>query len=159
MDWEAAVQQLIQNQQNFRQAFAQFLTHQANAGPTGALPAKKIVASPEAYDRSPQKFHEWWSKVKIWIATTHATATDQQKAAAVYSRLEGPCYDFTFLLTLFSFYELRSRTLCAQRTYLHHMSPVRLLICSLPISRVSVLYCYGLSTCLMLTLFGSSTCL
>ena len=90
MDWEAAVQQLIQNQQNFGQAFAQFLTHQANAGPAGALPAKKIVASPEAYDGSPQKFHEWWSKVKIWIATTHATATDQQKAAAVYSRLEGP---------------------------------------------------------------------
>ena len=90
MDWEAAVQQLIQNQQNFGQAFAQFLTHQANAGPTGALPAKKIVVSPEAYDGSPQKFHKWWSKVKIWIATTHATATDQQKAAAVYSRLEGP---------------------------------------------------------------------
>ncbi|KIM64511.1 hypothetical protein SCLCIDRAFT_115066 [Scleroderma citrinum Foug A] len=90
MDWEGAVQQLIQNQQNFGQAFAQFLTHQANVAPAGALPAKKIVASPEAYDRSPQKFHEWWSKVKIWIATTHATATDQQKAAAVYSHLEGP---------------------------------------------------------------------
>ena len=91
MDWEAAVQQLIQNQQNFGQAFAQFLTHQANASPAGALPAKKIVVSPEAYDGSPQKFHKWWSKVKIWIATTHATATDQQKVAAVYSRLEGPC--------------------------------------------------------------------
>ena len=92
MDWEGAVQQLIQNQQNFGQAFAQFLTHQANVAPaaTGAVPAKKIVASPEAYDRSPQKFHEWWSKVKVWIATTHATATDQQKVAAVYSRLEGP---------------------------------------------------------------------
>ena len=90
MDWEAAVQQLIQNQQNFGQAFAQFLTHQANTGPTGALPAKKIDASPEAYDGSPQKFHKWWSKVKIWIATTHATATDQQKAAAVYSCLKGP---------------------------------------------------------------------
>ncbi|KIM63076.1 hypothetical protein SCLCIDRAFT_24456 [Scleroderma citrinum Foug A] len=37
-----------------------------------------------------QKFHEWWSKVKVWINTTHATATDQQKVAAVYSRLEGP---------------------------------------------------------------------
>ena len=93
MDWEGAVQQLIQNQQNFGQAFAQFLTHQANVAPTaaGAVPAKKIVVSPEAYDGSPQKFHEWWSKVKIWIATTHATTTDQQKAAAVYSRLEGPC--------------------------------------------------------------------
>ena len=90
MDWEAAVQQLIQNQQNFGQAFAQFLTHQANAGPAGALPAKKIVTSPEAYDGSPQKFHKWWSKVKIWIATTHATTTNQQKVAAVYLCLEGP---------------------------------------------------------------------
>ena len=91
MDWEGAVQQLIQNQQNFGQAFAQFLTHQANVGPAGPLPAKKIVATPEAYNGSPQKFHEWWSKVKVWIATTHATATNEQKAVAVYSRLEGPC--------------------------------------------------------------------
>ncbi|KIM51457.1 hypothetical protein SCLCIDRAFT_33416 [Scleroderma citrinum Foug A] len=90
MDWEGAVQQLIQNQQNFGQAFAQFLTHQANVSPAGPPPAKKIVATPEAYDGSPQKFHEWWSKVKVWIATTHATATNEQKAAAVYSRLEGP---------------------------------------------------------------------
>ena len=92
MDWEAAVQQLIQNQQNFGQAFAQFLTHTANAVPgvPGAIPAKKIVATPEAYNGSPQKFHEWWSKVKVWIATTHATASNQQKVAAVYSCLEGP---------------------------------------------------------------------
>ena len=90
MDWEGAVQQLIQNQQNFGQAFAQFLTHQDNASPTGPLPAKKIVTSPEAYDGSPQKFHEWWSKVKVWIATTHANATNQQKVVAVYSHLEGP---------------------------------------------------------------------
>ena len=76
MDWEVAVQQLIQNQQNFGQAFAQFLTHQANAGPAGALPAKKIVTSPEAYDGSPQKFHEWWLKTKVWVATTHAAASD-----------------------------------------------------------------------------------
>ena len=93
MDWEGVVQQLIQNQQNFRQAFAQFLTHQANVTPAaaGAIPAKKIVASLEAYDGSPQKFHEWWSKVKVWIATTLATASDQQKAVVVYLRLEGPC--------------------------------------------------------------------
>ena len=90
MDWEGAIQQLIQNQQNIRQAFVQFLTHQANIGPTGAVPVKKIVVSPETYDRSPWKFHEWWSKVKVWIATTHATTSDQQKAAAVYSCLEGP---------------------------------------------------------------------
>ena len=54
------------------------------------LPAKKIVTTPEVYNGSPQKFHEWWSKVKVWIATTHATATNKQKAAAVYSCLEGP---------------------------------------------------------------------
>ena len=91
MDWEGAVQQLIQNQQNFRQAFAQFLTHQANAAPTaGPIPAKKIVASPESYNGSPQKFHEWWSKVKVWIASTHANASDQQKVVAVLSHLEGP---------------------------------------------------------------------
>ncbi|KIM60413.1 hypothetical protein SCLCIDRAFT_26624 [Scleroderma citrinum Foug A] len=89
MDWEGAVQQLIQNQQNFGQAFAQFLTHQANIDPAGPLPAKKIVTTPEAYDGSPQKFHEWWSKVKVWITTTHATATNEQKVAAVYSCLEG----------------------------------------------------------------------
>ncbi|KIM56468.1 hypothetical protein SCLCIDRAFT_29600 [Scleroderma citrinum Foug A] len=92
MDWEAAVQQLIQNQQNFGTTFAQFLTHMANAAPgvLSAIPAKKIVVTPEAYDRSPQKFHEWWSKVKVWIATTHATASNQQKAAAVYLHLEDP---------------------------------------------------------------------
>ena len=92
MDWEGVVQQLIQNQQNFRQAFTQFLTHQANVAPAtaGAVPAKKIVASPEAYNGSSQKFHKWWSKVKVWITTTHATATDQQKAVAIYSCLEGP---------------------------------------------------------------------
>ena len=93
MDWEGAVQQLIQNQQNFGQAFTQFLTHQANVAPAaaGSVPAKKIVASPESYNSSPQKFHKWWSKVKVWIMTTHATASDQQKAVAVYLCLEGPC--------------------------------------------------------------------
>ena len=92
MDWEGAVQQLIQNQQNFGQAFAQFLTHQANAAPTaGPIPAKKIVASPESYNGSLQKFHKWWSKVKVWIASTHANASDQQKVVAVLSHLEGPC--------------------------------------------------------------------
>ena len=56
----------------------------------GAAHPKKIVLAPELYDGSPQKFHEWWSKTKVWVATTHATATDQEKAAAVFSRLEGP---------------------------------------------------------------------
>ena len=56
----------------------------------GAVPAKKIVATPETYDGSPQKFHKWWSKVKVCITTTHDTASDQQKVVAVYLRLEGP---------------------------------------------------------------------
>ena len=45
---------------------------------------------PELYDGSPQKFHEWWLKVKVWVVTTHATATNCKKAAAVLSHLEGP---------------------------------------------------------------------
>ena len=92
MYWEAAVQQLIQNQQNFSTAFAQFLMHQANVSPGGASPLslKKIIMSPEVYDGSLQKFHEWWPKVKVWINTAHATTTNQQKAVAVYLHLEGP---------------------------------------------------------------------
>ena len=60
-------------------------------GGAGPLSPKKIIVSPETYNGSPQKFHEWWSKVKVWINTAHATTTNQQKAAAVYSCLEGPC--------------------------------------------------------------------
>ena len=43
------------------------------------------------------------------------------------------CYDFTALLTLFPFLNVRSRTLCAQRTYPHphHVLPVCLLVCFL----------------------------
>ena len=56
----------------------------------GATCPKKIVPAPELYNRSPQKFHEWWSKTKVWVATTHAAASDQEKAAAVFLHLEGP---------------------------------------------------------------------
>ena len=56
----------------------------------GPLILKKIVPVPELYDRSPQKFHEWWLKIKVWVATTHATASDREKVAAVFSHLEGP---------------------------------------------------------------------
>ena len=43
----------------------------------------------------------------------------------------GGCYNFTvlpplFLLTLFSFYKLCSRTLCTQRTYSLHVFPVHM---------------------------------
>ena len=56
----------------------------------GAASPKKIDPAPKLYDRLPQKFHEWWSKIKVWVATTHATTTNQEKAAAVFLRLEGP---------------------------------------------------------------------
>ena len=69
---------------------------------------------------------------------------------------------------------VRSRTLCAQRTYPHHVTPAHVLITCyrtaysyVPVSfsRVLLLYWYGLSTrlCLrfrlMLTFYDSSTCL
>ncbi|KIM65645.1 hypothetical protein SCLCIDRAFT_112516 [Scleroderma citrinum Foug A] len=57
----------------------------------GAACPKKIVPAPKLYDGSPQKFHEWWSKTKVWVVTTHATATDREKATVVFSHLEGPC--------------------------------------------------------------------
>ena len=60
-------------------------------GGAALISVKKIIVSPETYDGSPQKFHKWWSKVKVWINTTHDTNTDQQKVAAVYLHLEGPC--------------------------------------------------------------------
>ncbi|KIM52286.1 hypothetical protein SCLCIDRAFT_79883, partial [Scleroderma citrinum Foug A] len=55
----------------------------------------KIVPAPKLYDGSPQKFHEWWLKTKVWrsgtvMTTTHTAASDQEKAMAVFSRLEGP---------------------------------------------------------------------
>ena len=84
-NWDDIVLQLANRQHNTLQ---QYITAQGGAGP--ACP-KKIVPVPELYDGSPQKFHEWWSKTKVWITTTHTTATNQEKAAAVFSCLEGPC--------------------------------------------------------------------
>ena len=80
--------QLTNGQQALHNTLQQYITMQAGGG---AARPKKIVPAPELYDRLPQKFHEWWSKSKVWVATTHTTATDQEKAAAVFSCLEGPC--------------------------------------------------------------------
>jgi len=51
---------------------------------------KKVVADPGSFDGSPAKFHEWWSKLKVWIEITMEGANDATVAAAVYSRLMGP---------------------------------------------------------------------
>ena len=56
----------------------------------GATHPKKIVLAPELYNGSPQKFHKWWLKTNVWVATTHAATSDREKAAAVFSCLEGP---------------------------------------------------------------------
>ena len=86
-NWDDIILQLANGQQALHNTLQQYITTQA-AG--GAARPKKIVPAPELYDRSPQKFHEWWSKTKVWVATTHAAASDREKAAAVFSHLEGP---------------------------------------------------------------------
>ena len=61
------------------------------AQPQPAPPArKKVVADPGSFDGSPAKFHEWWSKLKVWIEITMEGANDATVTAAVYSRLTGP---------------------------------------------------------------------
>ena len=86
-NWDDIILQLANGQQALHNTLQQYIAMQA-AG--GAARPKKIVLAPELYDGSPQKFHEWWSKTKVWVATTHAAASDREKAAVVFSRLEGP---------------------------------------------------------------------
>ena len=87
-NWDDMILQLANGQQALHNTLQQYIAAQGGAGPTCP---KKIVPAPKLYDRSPQKFHEWWSKVKVWVATTHATATNCKKAAVVLSHLKGPC--------------------------------------------------------------------
>ena len=86
-NWDDIILQLANGQQALHNTLQQYITTQA-AG--GATRPKKIVPAPELYNRSPQKFHEWWSKIKVWVATTHAAASDREKAAPVFSHMEGP---------------------------------------------------------------------
>ena len=93
-NWDDIILQLANGQQALHNTLQQYITTQV-AG--GAACPKKIVPAPELYNGSPQKlkFHKWWSKTKVWVATTHATASNREKAAAVFSCLEGPragCY-------------------------------------------------------------------
>ena len=91
-NWDDIILQLANGQQALHNTLQQYIATQA-AG--GAARPKKIVLVSKLYDGSPQKFHEWWSKTKVWVATTHTAASDREKAVAVFSCLEGPhvgCY-------------------------------------------------------------------
>ena len=86
-DLNALLGQLIQGQIDLQNHIAAL----AAAQPQPAPPArKKVVADPGSFDGSPAKFHEWWSKLKVWIDITMDGANDATVAAAVYSRLTGP---------------------------------------------------------------------
>ena len=85
-NWDDIILQLANGQQALHNTLQQYIATQAAGGATHP----KIVPVPKLYDGSPQKFHEWWSKTKVWVATTHAAASDREKAAVVFSRLEGP---------------------------------------------------------------------
>ena len=85
-DLQLLVQQLAQGQINLQNHIAALAN--AQAAPAAAA-RKKVVANPGTYDGSPAKFHEWWSKIKIWMQVLMQGATDAEVAAAVYSRLTG----------------------------------------------------------------------
>ena len=86
-DLQLLLQQLAQGQINLQNHIVAL----ANAQAAPAAPArKKVVADPGTYDGSPAKFHEWWSKIKIWMQVSMQGATDAEVAAAVYSQLTGP---------------------------------------------------------------------
>ena len=72
-DLQLLLQQLAQGQINLQNHIAAL----ANAQAAPALAArKKVVADPGTYDGSPARFHEWWSKIKIWIQVSMQGATD-----------------------------------------------------------------------------------
>ncbi|KIM67515.1 hypothetical protein SCLCIDRAFT_21046 [Scleroderma citrinum Foug A] len=71
-NWDDIILQLANGQQALHNTLQQYIAMQGGAGPTCP---KKIDLVPELYNRSPQKFHKWWSKTK---------------AVAVFLHLEGP---------------------------------------------------------------------
>ena len=86
-DLQLLLQQLTQDQINLQNHIMALAN--AQAAPAAAA-CKKVVADPGTYDGSPAKFHEWWSKIKIWMQVSMRGATDAKVAAAVYSQLTGP---------------------------------------------------------------------
>ena len=85
-DLQLLIQQLVQGQIDLQNHIAALAN--AQAAPAAAA-RKKVVADPGTYDGSPAKFHEWWSKIKIWMQVSMRGATDAEVAVAVYSRLTG----------------------------------------------------------------------
>ncbi|KIM66391.1 hypothetical protein SCLCIDRAFT_21893 [Scleroderma citrinum Foug A] len=81
------LQQLAQGQIDLQNHIVALAS--AQAAPV-AVAHKKVVTNPGTYDGSPTKFHEWWSKIKIWMQVSMWGATDAEVAAAVYSRFTGP---------------------------------------------------------------------
>ena len=87
MDLQNILAQLAQGQIDLQN----HITALAAAQPAPALlPRKKVVTDPGTYDGSPAKFHEWWSKIKMWILVLMQGTTDAEVAAAVYLHLTGP---------------------------------------------------------------------
>ena len=80
VDLQLLIQQLAQGQidlQNHIVALAN-----AQAAPAAAA-RKKVVANPGTYDGSPTKFHEWWSKIKVWMQVSTQGETDAEVAMAI----------------------------------------------------------------------------
>ena len=87
VDLQLLIQQRAQGQINLQN----HITALANTQAAPAVAArKKVVTDPGTYDGSPAKFHEWWSKIKVWMQVWMQGATDAEVAVAVYSRLTGP---------------------------------------------------------------------
>ena len=86
VDLQLLIQQLTQGQIDLQNHIVAL----ANTQAAPAAAACKVVADPGTYDGSPAKFHEWWSKIKIWMQVSMQGATDAEVAAAIYSRLTGP---------------------------------------------------------------------
>ena len=78
-NWDDIILQLANGQQALHNTLQQYIATQA-AG--GAACPKKIVPAPKLYDGSPQKFHEWWLKTKVWVATTHTATSGLRKSSS-----------------------------------------------------------------------------
>ena len=86
VDLQLLIQQLVQGQIDLQNHIAALANTQAAPA---AVACKKVVADPGTYDGSPAKFHEWWSKIKIWMQVLMQGAMDAEVATAVYSQLTG----------------------------------------------------------------------
>ena len=85
-DLQLLLQQLAQGQIDLLNHIAALANAQAAPAPVAC---KKVVADPGTYNGSPAKFHEWWSKIKIWMQVSMQGVTDAEVTTAVYSRLTG----------------------------------------------------------------------